>query len=124
MKTAKELRELKTTHYNKELAELWMIPKGVECQFVSQGSIFLEDMTWEECKVELSRLRGILGKYEIANYYLSSGNLAIRYKFPKWEVLFYCTDVHEALEAVGKGKCEIVEKRDVSFHRTVKCNLR
>jgi hypothetical protein len=61
---------------------------------------------------------------KLLTYYIGAdGNLAVKYKYGEWEVIFYFSDVEGVLEEVSGGRCEVVAQEVVRVEKTIACEV-
>lgn len=121
MKISEEINKMKD-QYDRDIRLLSLLI-AVEhlITHVTSGVIYTIDTTYEEIKNTLHTFSSIYGKYTMMYYYINNGRLAILYKFDNFELQIFCTDVENALNKVGGGKCRIEETTETVKH--VVCDI-
>lgn len=124
--TKKELIEKIQTTRDWQDRAIGRIPDDAKVDNVDVGHVFASEMdSFDECMSELRKYAETAGKYTLSSYYMSADNnsLAITYNFSEFGVVLFCRDVDEALRRVGRGKCSIQSRKEVTNSKVVVCEV-
>lgn len=103
--------------HSKTMAMIVMAIDTGLLNYVAESHVAYEG-TYAEMMDLLHELRSRIGNYKRIGYFENTCLLEIDYAFPEYRIVLYCTDLENALEKIGKGKCTL-ETFDTTEKRIV-----
>ena len=109
------------------------LPESLNIEVIDTGYVYLANATYDENMETLHEIRKDhqlkLDRYYLAGF-SSNKALALSYNVDPDEngesnlsIVMYCTDLDNALEHVGQGRCKIVETPVTYTEKRVVCDM-
>lgn len=86
---------------------------------IKTNIFFYRDVSFEEIWKKIRNKCD--NKYKLKDYYMSQGDLAIRYEIGDYDYVFFSSEPEEALKKVSGGKCKIISVDDFVTEQLVVC---